>query len=70
MAHIKWKKDGRYRNLQINVPKFVENKRLVVTAECSITMDENVDFDLTDLLIKRMGTINNILIDLKIFLGN
>ena len=49
-------KDGKYGNLQIDVPQLVENKRLVVTVGGSVMMDENVDSDLIDLLTKRMKT--------------
>ena len=49
-------KDGKYGNLQIDVPQLVENKRLVVTVGGSVMMDENADSDLIDLLTKRMKT--------------
>ena len=49
-------KYGKYGNLQIDVPQLVENKRLVVTGDGFIMMDENVDSDLIDLLTKRMKT--------------
>ena len=49
-------KDGKYGNLQIDVPQLVENKRRVVTGGGSVLMDEPVDSELIDLLTKRMET--------------
>ena len=50
--------DGKYGNLQIDVPQFDENKRLVVTGGGggSIMMHKNVYSDLIDLLTERMET--------------
>ena len=47
-------KDGKYGNLQIDLPQPVEKNRLVATWGGSIMMDKNVDSDLIDLLTKRM----------------
>ena len=53
-------KDGKYGNLQINVPQHIENKRLVVTDGGSVIKDEPAVSDLIDLLTKRMETKNKI----------
>ncbi|MCU7958158.1 MAG: hypothetical protein KZQ67_16375, partial [gamma proteobacterium symbiont of Bathyaustriella thionipta] len=48
--------NGRYGNLQIDVPNLTKNKRLIVHKGGSIVMNEKVDSDLIDLLTKRIKT--------------
>lgn len=45
-------KDGKYGNLQIDVPQLVENKRLIVKEGDAVIMDEIVESHLIDLLTK------------------